>query len=144
MFNKKRLSRRIKDNEGYSERIYLDQLGNQTIGYGHLITKKEKFKKNKKYSRKLLTKIFNEDMDKAIKNYKKLFHKYKFPASVEEVIVEMIFQLGEKKFIKFKKAIKALKAKEFLLAGDEILDSKMYKQVPNRVTTYVDVLKKQT
>ena len=143
MFNKKRLSRRIKQNEGYSEKVYLDQLEKLTIGYGHLITKKERFEKNKKYPKKTLTKIFNNDLDRAIENYEKLFQKHKLPTGAEEVVIEMIFQLGTKRFLRFKKAVKALKDKNFLKASDEILDSKMYKQVPKRVTIYVNILKKQ-
>ena len=50
MINKKRLSNRIKKHEGYSRRAYLDQLGNLTIGYGHLIRNKEEFETGKKYS----------------------------------------------------------------------------------------------
>jgi len=114
-----------------------------TIGYGHLITKKERFEKNKKYPKKTLTKIFNNDLDRAIENYEKLFQKHKLPTGAEEVVIEMIFQLGIKRFLRFKKAVKALKDKNFLKASDEILDSKMYKQVPKRVTIYVNILKKQ-
>ena len=143
MFSKRRLSQRIKCNEGYSEKVYRDQLGNRTIGYGHLITKKENFEKNKKYPKSLLIKIFNEDIDKAIKIYKKLFNKYDFSDATEEVIIEMIFQLGEKKFLKFKKTIVALKEKKLLIAAEEILDSKMYKQVPIRARSYAEILKKQ-
>ena len=91
LFNKKRLSRRIKQNEGYSEKVYLDQLEKLTIGYGHLITKKERFEKNKKHPKKTLTKIFNNDLDRAIENYEKLFQKHKLPTGAEEVVIEMIF-----------------------------------------------------
>lgn len=143
LFSKRRLSRSIKSNEGYSEKVYLDQLGNRTIGYGHLITKKENFENNRKYPKQLLTKIFNEDMNKAVKIYNKLFHKHKFSDATEEVIIEMIFQLGEKKFLKFGKTIKALKDKKFIIASREILNSKMYKQVPRRVRSYAEILIKQ-
>ena len=55
----------------------------------------------------------------------------------------MIFQLGEKKFLKFGKTIKALKDKKFIIASREILNSKMYKQVPRRVRSYAEILIKQ-
>ena len=34
---------RIKKNEGYKNQIYYDQVGKPTIGFGHLIKKREEF-----------------------------------------------------------------------------------------------------
>ena len=45
------LKNRIKKNEGFSEKAYLDQLGFLTIGYGHLIKRTEKHLLNKKLSK---------------------------------------------------------------------------------------------
>ena len=144
MINKKRLSNRIKKHEGYSRRAYLDQLGNLTIGYGHLIRNKEEFETGKKYSKKLLNKLFNKDLYITITNYNKVFSKNELPSKVEEVIIEMFFQLGLNKFLKFRKMIKALKNKNFLKASEEMRRSKWNKQDPKRVDTLAKIMKKQT
>ena len=48
------LKSRIKKNEGYSNQTYYDQVGKLTIGFGHLIKKREKFLHQKKYLKKCL------------------------------------------------------------------------------------------
>ena len=133
LINLKRLSTRIKKNEGYSNKIYNDQLNNLTIGYGHLVLKKDNFQINKKYSKIKLDKVFKQDLNIAIKNYEKIFSKQKLPCNVSEAIIEMIFQLGPKKFKKFKKMINALKKNDFKKAAEEMINSVWYLQTPNRV-----------
>ena len=143
MFSFSRISTRIKKNEGFRSSIYKDQLGNLTIGYGHLINPKDVFSAKKRYSKKILLSVFYNDLNKAILDFKKNFYYKDLSNNIQEVIIEMIFQLGEKKFLKFKKTIAALKEKKLLIAAEEILDSKMYKQVPIRARSYAEILKKQ-
>ena len=64
MQNINKIKKIIKKNEGYRNKLYYDQLGYTTIGYGHLIKKNEIFIKNKKYSKKHLSKIFENDFKK--------------------------------------------------------------------------------
>ena len=97
------LKKRIIKNEGFSNSPYRDQLGFLTIGYGHLIKKNEKKIFNKKVSKKVLKEVFQIDFNKAVLDYKKNYKKNKFNKNVEEVLIEMIFQLGIKKQKKFKK-----------------------------------------
>ena len=68
------LKKRIKKNEGFRSRPYLDSLGYPTIGYGHLITKKEKKMFQTKFSKKFLSNLFDKDFKKAITAYKKNFN----------------------------------------------------------------------
>ena len=108
-------------------------MGNQTIGYGHLVKKNEKFKKNKKYKKFFLNNVFKKDLNKAIKIYNEIFKEFVFPANVTEVLIEMIFQLGKKRFLTFKKMIKALKKQDYILASKEMENSLWKKQTPKRV-----------
>ena len=132
MVDLKKLSYRIKKNEGFSNIVYNDILGNQTIGYGHLVKKNEKFKKNKKYKKFFLNNIFKKDLNKAIKIYNEIFKEFVFPPNVTEVLIEMIFQLGKKRFLTFKKMIKALKKQDYILASKEMENSLWKKQTPKR------------
>ena len=59
MFDK--VKERIKKHEGFRNKIYLDSLGKATIGYGHLITKKDNFIQGKEYSKQELDELFEKD-----------------------------------------------------------------------------------
>ena len=137
MDNIQKLKSRIKKNEGFRNTSYKDQIGNLTIGYGHLIKKKDKIKINKKYTKKHLSHLFEEDFKQAFVDFKKKYSKFRFSKNIENVIIEMIFQLGIKKTLKFKKFNKHLKRKEIHMASLEMLDSLWYKQTPNRINGHI-------
>ena len=59
----KHLKKRIKKNEGFSKTPYKDQLGNLTIGYGHLIKKKETYFFKKSISKNKLDSLFESDFN---------------------------------------------------------------------------------
>ena len=136
----KKLTLRIKKNEGFKNRAYKDQLGNLTIGFGHLIKKDEKQMLTKKYSKKTLHKIFINDLNLAIKKFKKYYNKDKLPVNAQEVIIEMIFQLGIRNVLMFKKFNLHIKKKEYYLAALEMIDSKWNKQTPKRVSGLISIL----
>ena len=140
MFNYKKLAIRIKTNEGFRNKSYLDSLGNNTVGYGHLIKKSEKHLLHIRLSKKTLTKIFKKDLERAIVDYGKIYKKQKFSKKTQEVLIEMIFQLGLKGVLGFKKFNKHLLKKNNFLAALEMIDSKWYKQTPLRVTKLVSLL----
>ena len=68
------LKKKIKKNEGFRNKPYLDSLGHPTIGYGHLITNKEKKTLKGKFSKKYLLQLFDKDFQKALTDYKKNFN----------------------------------------------------------------------
>jgi len=140
LLNLLKLSKRIRIHEGFKDHVYKDQLGNNTIGYGHLITQEEKFSFHKKYSKKILKKIFISDFKKTIKDFNRHYKKSNLPAHVQEVIVEMIFQLGINKVLKFNKFNKYIKKKQYYLAAFEMLSSKWYNQTPKRVEFLIKIL----
>jgi len=131
------LKKRIKKNEGFSNKPYKDILGNATIGYGHLIKKKETFFNKKNSPKKYLTTIFNNDFDIALNNYKKnIFKNYHSPKD-KELVVEMIFQLGIKNVLKFKKMILNLNQQKKHMVALEMMKSQWYKQTPKRVENLI-------
>ena len=134
------LKSRIKKNEGYSNQIYYDQVGQPTIGFGHLIKKKEKFLHQKKYSKKYLKKIFENDFSSALSDFNKSYKAKGFSKNSQEVLIEMIFQLGIKNCLKFKKFNKLLKKKLPYMAALEMLNSCWYDQTPKRVEKLIDLL----
>lgn len=143
MFNFSRTSNRIKKNEGFRNHIYKDQLGIKTIGYGHLVTKKDNFQNKKKYTKKILLKTFKIDLLKAISDFKKNYFYKNLPDNAQEVIIEMVFQLGIEKLLKFKKFNLNIKKKYFYLAAFEMMQSRLYEQTPKRVNKLILILLKQ-
>ena len=133
----KKLKDRIKKNEGYSDKPYKDQLGFYTIGYGHLIKEKENNYYIKKYNKDHFKKLFEADFKKAQDQYKKKFFKKHHTISEKELLIEMLFQLGENGVSKFKKMLYFLNKKEKFMASLEMLDSLWYLQTPERVKNLI-------
>lgn len=129
----KALKIRIKKNEGYSDIAYKDQLGFYTIGYGHLIRPNEKNYFELKYKKKHFKRLFETDFKKALHQYNKLFFSSLYTNKEKELLVEMLFQLGPKNALKFKKFFYYLNKKQKYMACLEMMDSLWYKQTPGRV-----------
>ena len=127
------LKLRIKNNEGYSNKAYKDHLGFLTIGYGHLIKSNEsKYLKNF-YSKKYLENLFDDDFNKALVKYNKLFFKKNHGQKEKELLIEMLFQLGDKGVSKFVKMLSHIEKKQKFMTCLEMLNSLWYKQTPKRV-----------
>jgi len=134
------LKSRIKKNEGYRNQIYYDQAGKPTIGFGHLIKKREKFIHKKKYSKKYLNKLFENDFSLALSDFNKSYKAKVLLKNSQEVLLEMIFQLGIKNCLKFKKFNQSLIKKLPHMAALEMLNSRWYVQTPKRVEKLIDLL----
>ena len=138
----KSLKKRIQKNEGFSIKPYEDKLGNLTIGYGHLIKKNEVHLKNKNQTHQSLLDLFQKDFKKTVEAYNVSFFKYNFNKKEERLLIEMIFQLGIKNVLKFKKMILNLQNKNKYLTAFEMMNSLWYKQTPKRVAILIkDYLK---
>ena len=140
MFSFIRIANRIKANEGFRQNAYKDQLGNPTIGYGHLIRTKESFFYKKRHSKETLLKIFYIDLGKAISDFKNYFDYNNLSDNEQEVIIEMIFQLGIKKVLKFKKFFYHIQKNEHHLASLEMIKSQWYQQTPKRANKLIAIL----
>ena len=133
----KKLKFRIKKNEGYSAKPYKDQLGFYTIGYGHLIRKKEKNYFFKNYKKKHFEELFLKDFNKALIDYKLFLYKKNHKLNEQELLIEMLFQLGLTGVSKFKKMLYFLNKKQKFMASLEMLDSLWYLQTPYRVENLI-------
>jgi len=137
------LKLRIKKNEGFSRFPYKDQLGNHTIGYGHLIRRKEISLFKKKLTKYFFQNLFENDFKTALEDYKKHFNKFSFSQNIQELIIEMIFQMSIQNVLTFKKTIKNIKKNNKFLASLEMMDSTWYKQTPLRVENLIKHFLKQ-
>jgi lysozyme len=126
------LKNRIKEHEGFRDTIYKDSLGKATIGYGHLITEDDQYQEGQQYSVDLLDKQFDVDFDRSFIEAQELMEGYNLPNQAQEVVIEMVFQLGTRGVSRFKNMWAALKEHDFVDASDEMLDSRWFTQTPER------------
>lgn len=126
----------IKKNEGYRPMVYDDHLGNPTIGYGFLISQLH-----------LDEDICDMILERKVGEIKLQLHrKFPFvldlPEEVQDVCIEMVFQLGLKSFSRFRKTIALLRLGNFKAAADEMLDSKWAReQTPARAKRLSNIVK---
>lgn len=133
----------IADDEGIMYETYRCSLGHLTGGIGHLITEWDE----EMYSGPVGTKIPHEQVDKwfqmditrTIQDCKIIFNTFdNLPEEVQLVIANMCFQLGRPRLSKFKKFIAAVNDENWMLAGEEMQDSRWYKQTTNRADRLID------
>ena len=136
------LEERVKLHEGFVSKIYLDSLSKKTIGWGHLITPDDHFKKGVEYSKEELEEVFQKDLKSAMDNADDLI-KTKIVDKAREVIIEMVFQLGKTGVSKFKNMWSALQESppNYFEAHVQMLDSRWYKQTPERCGELSETMK---
>ena len=133
------LKKRIKKNEGFSLTPYKDQLGYLTIGYGHLILPNEAHLIENKISKTQLKKIFAQDFNRALDDYKKIIKHKTHNKKDKELLIEMVFQMGAKRVLRFKKLLLNMKNNKKHLVCFEMMNSLWYTQTPNRVKSLIKV-----
>ena len=126
----------IKLHEGFRSSPYRCTEGYLTIGYGQRL---DYVKVDEKTAEKWLM----EKVDK-IKNKLdlKFFWYSKAPQEVQDIVVNMSYQMGVSGFSKFKKTIKYLEQGLYHKASSEMLDSLWSRQTPERSKELSDRLKK--
>ena len=132
--NMDRLLASVKKHEGYRNKVYLDTLGKRTVGVGHLCVE-DFWEDDKEYEESFLMEILEKDLQNAIKGAKDLIAEngcMDMDEIAEEIIIEMVFQLGKTGVSKFRNMWKHLSALEYASAASEMLDSRWAKQTPNR------------
>ena len=127
----------LKIDEGVVYEIYRDHLGYLTFGVGHLITKSDP-----EYgcivgtpiSEERVKQAFEHDFGVALRECYNLygFRWSGFPGEVQEILVNMMFNLGRPRLSKFKKMNGHLETGDWKNAALEGRDSLWYNQVGNR------------
>jgi lysozyme len=131
----------IKKEEGFRNKVYLDHLGNRTIGYGHLCLPDENWDDDKVYDSKELNKTFEYDFNIACKDAEKLIARESIHPDAFCVLIDMCFNMGSPRVSRFKKMFAALETQDYQTASKEMLDSKWATQVPNRARRLSEIMK---
>jgi lysozyme len=134
--NINQLRRELEVDEGRVDKIYLDHLGLPTFGIGHLVTKKDpeyKMPVDTPVSDTRVVECFNNDVLTVVSDCNKLYKNFdELPDEVQLIIANMMFNMGRPRLSKFKGMKAGILASDWKVAADEMIDSRWYKQVPNR------------
>ena len=136
-----KVKERIKTHEGFVNYVYKDTLGKRTVGYGLLCTDDENWEDGKCYDNSYLNDDFEIDFMEATKQAEELIGNLVLENKANEIILEMVFQLGKTGVSKFKKMWEALSGQDYNKAADEMLDSKWAKQTKNRAESLAKIMR---
>ncbi len=138
-----RLLESVKKHEGYRNKVYLDTLGKRTVGVGHLCVE-DWWDDNVEYEEKFLMDILQKDLQESIRGARELMDEHgckDIDEKAEELLIEMVFQLGRTGVSKFRNMWKCLSELNYVGASFEMLDSKWAKQTPNRAKAMAEQMK---
>jgi len=139
------LRQELAEDEGCKYEIYLDHLGLPTFGIGHLVTKEDR-----EYGKEVGTvieqervhQVFNLDMAVTIDDCMTLYPDFvHLPDECQKIIANMIVYMGRPRLSKFKDMKAAVDTRDFFAAGEAMIDSRWYTQVPNRARRLVSRMK---
>lgn len=121
----------IKLDEGFRSKMYKCTEGKWTIGYGYNL----EAGMSKEEAELLLIhrlKLIDLSLQRNLDWYKNA------PADLQNVLCSMAYQLGVSGLLKFKKALAAMKSKDYEKAADEMLDSRWARQTSLRAHRLAD------
>ena len=136
--NREAVYNQLKIDEGVEYEIYEDHLGYPTFGVGHLILESDE-----EFGRPVGTPVteervracFERDLDTSIGECRTLYGEGTFgdlPDEVQQILVNMMFNMGRPRLSGFKKFNAAIEAGDWTEAAKEGRDSRWYDQVTNR------------
>ena len=133
----KNLLEKIKHHEGFVGHVYKCTEGFDTIGYGFAI-------KDLEMPEHIAEELLILKLEKLQKNANSRFKWLEdMPQEVQEVVINMCYQLGVNGVSKFRKAISAMQEGDWEEAADEMLDSLWARQTPNRAKELSDIVRNQ-
>ena len=136
--NRKAVYEQLKYDEGVEYKVYKDHLGYPTFGVGHLILETdEEFgcPTGTEVSEERVKVCFNQDLGIAEKECYALYGEGVFrylPDEVQQILVNMMFNMGRPRLSKFAKMNEAILSKDWKKAAAEGRDSRWHSQVTNR------------
>ena len=138
------LRQEIADDEGCVNSVYLDHLGLETCGVGHLILESDpEFGKpiGTDVSEERVRQLFALDIAVTVEDCKILYPTWdSMSDELHHILCNLMFNMGRPRMSKFKKFIAAIESEDYEIAGAELKDSRYYEQVTNRADRLIDRL----
>jgi len=142
MYDKQKVIDQLKIDEGIVYEIYKDHLGYPTFGIGHLVLESDpEFGQDVgvPVSEERCLEVFDHDLEVTVNECKVLFSDFDEKLDeVQEILINMMFNMGRTRLSKFKKFIGALNEENYNEAANQMMDSKWYNQVGKRSERLVE------
>lgn len=131
----------LKVDEGVKNEIYLDHLGLPTCGIGHLITEDDPehgLDVGTHIDDERVNELFDQDVQVTLGECRLLYEDFDYlPEEAQQIIANMMFNMGRPRLSKFKKMKEAVDGRDWIEAGNQMMDSRWYKQVTTRADRLV-------
>jgi lysozyme len=125
------LRRSLITHEGWRNTAYEDSVGVLTVGVGHNL--------ERPLSVIAINQILSDDINDCIAECDRAFPGWRnHDDARQNVLLELLFNLGAPRLAKFERMWSALQAKDYAQAANEMLSSKWAAQVGNRATTLAE------
>lgn len=125
----------LKRHEGLSLKVYLCTGKKQSIGYGRNLDDVGISLEEAEF-------LLSVDAKQAIDNTHDIFPLiFGYTENRQIALIDMVFNLGKARFVKFYKMINAINRGRWDLAANEAMDSRWYNQVGERAVEIVDLLR---
>ena len=136
--NKEKLIESLTKHEGLRTLPYEDSVGVLTIGVGHNL-------EDRPLTHKAVQTILEDDIAEAVHELNRIKGYLDFEKTLsdarENVLIEMVFNLGSPRLSKFVKFWAAVKDSDYETASIEMLDSKWARQVGQRAKTLAEQMR---
>ena len=131
----------LKVDEGVKNEIYLDHLGLPTCGIGHLITEDDPehgLEVGKHIDDERVNELFDQDVQVTLGECRLLYNDFDdLPEEAQQIIANMMFNMGRPRLSRFHKMKQAVDGRDWIEAGNQMMDSRWYKQVTTRADRLV-------
>lgn len=124
----------IKKHEGLNLSLYKDTVDKTTIGWGRNI-------QDNGISLDEAELMFQNDLKQCLHDLSKYPWYNDSPKHIQECLLDMCFNLGINRLLKFKNTIKYIEEKNYTKASMQILNSKWARQVKTRATDVALVMR---
>ena len=129
-----KLKRSLVIHEGNRKFLYVDTLGNQTIGIGYNISLRG-------LPTAIIDDLYNGDVQSLFNVLSNDFSWFPLLCEDRQVaLIDMAFNIGYEGFCKFETMISALEHKDYVAASHAMLNSEWAKQVNSRATSLAHVI----
>ena len=131
----------LKVDEGVKNEIYLDHLGLPTCGIGHLITEDDPehgLDVGTHIDDERVNELFDQDVQVTLGECRLLYEDFDYlPEEAQQIIANMMFNMGRPRLSRFHKMKQAVDGRDWIEAGNQMMDSRWYKQVTTRADRLV-------
>ena len=132
-----RLNEQLRRHEGVKRHVYQDHLGFWTIGVGRLVDERGGLG----LSEDEIDLLLKNDIERSQRELSENFIWFKdLNEARKDAFTNLHFNLGLPRLLSFKKTIQHMENGDYILASEELLDSKYARQLENRSAEVAEMI----